>query len=511
MLQSAFMYERLDFEPVRGMRDHLPLDQGRLEAVRAILDQTLDAWGYQPIDLPVLERRELYLKKSGEELAGKLYDFVHQGRGLALRPEWTASVLRAYLRGLQSEPLPVRLRYCGPVFRYERPQRMTYRQFTQVGVELIGGPAPRADAESIAVACAGLAAAGVKDWTLTLGHVGVARALLAGLNLPERTASQLLWSMERLRRGDEAAVRPQFRGDEDEANFDLGPLVELPDDQLADLLATTVRAMGLSLDSTSRPPDAIIQRLIRKLRRADPQPRIEQALASLRRLSDAQGAPDYAFDVAARLLSELGLPPDQLDELREIVDLLVGQSTAIPNLVVDLGLSRGLHYYSGMIFEIEGPDGLQLCGGGRYDELVAALHAPQSGAARRAQVPAVGFAYGLERVVARAEIAPAEGRPTAMVAAPDGAFLVAMQVAESLRRQGYRTLLDVRSRSLQANLRDAERRGCRVLVSLETADGAATWHDLPSAGTPLQSRSIVLAELMDIPAANPARNGGARA
>ena len=136
------MYERLDFEPVRGMRDHLPADQTRLHALRDTLERVLDDWGYEPIDLPVLERRELYLKKSGEELVGKLYDFVHSGRTLALRPEWTASVLRAYLKSLQSDPLPVRLRYAGPVFRYERPQRITYRQFTQVGVELIGGAAP---------------------------------------------------------------------------------------------------------------------------------------------------------------------------------------------------------------------------------------------------------------------------------------------------------------------------------------------------------------------------------
>src|SRR3712207_4425917 len=174
------MLERVDLEPVRGMRDHLPPEQARLAATRAVLEGVLDSWGYDPIDLPILERRELYLRKSGEDLVGKLYDFVFQGRGLALRPEWTASVLRAYLRSLQSAPLPVRLRYSGPVFRYERPQRVTYRQFTQVGVEMIGGTAPRADAEVISLACAGLRSVGVTGWKVTLGHVGVARALLSG-------------------------------------------------------------------------------------------------------------------------------------------------------------------------------------------------------------------------------------------------------------------------------------------------------------------------------------------
>ena len=113
------------FEPVRGMHDVLPAQHDQLAAVRAALGDELHRWGYQMLDLPVLERRELYLQKSGEELGGKLYDFVHHGRHLALRPEWTASVMRAYVQALQSEPLPLRLAYSGPVFRYERPQRTT--------------------------------------------------------------------------------------------------------------------------------------------------------------------------------------------------------------------------------------------------------------------------------------------------------------------------------------------------------------------------------------------------
>ena len=476
MLQCPAMYERLDFEPVRGMRDHLPADQTRLHALRDTLERVLDDWGYEPIDLPVLERRELYLKKSGEELVGKLYDFVHSGRTLALRPEWTASVLRAYLKSLQSDPLPVRLRYAGPVFRYERPQRITYRQFTQVGVELIGGAAPRGDAEIIALACRGLREAGATGWTLTIGHVGIARALLAGLKLPERIASQLLWSMERLRRGDEQGLRAQLQAEHQPDTFELGPLVDLPDEQLSELLTGTMRAMGLSLENSSRSPEAVVERLIRKLRRADPQPRIEQALQSLQRLSQARGAPAYALRVATDLLGELGLGLEHIAELRAIIDLVVEQGIEPPQLIVDLGLSRGLHYYSGMIFEIESDGssgaGMQLCGGGRYDDLVGAL---QPGGARRLNVPAVGFAYGLERVAAQAPELVTPQKPLLMVAAPEAGYALAMRAAAALRERGFRVLLDARDRSPQANLRDAERRGCRALV---TASGSGDDHDL---------------------------------
>ena len=143
-------------EAVRGMHDLLPAEQQAIERVRTTLLATIGSHGYQSIDLPIIEQRDLYMRKLGEELAGKLYEFSFGGRDLVLRPEWTASVLRAYVAHLQDQPLPLRLSYAGPVFRYERPQRHTYRQFAQVGVELIGGPAPRADAEVLALACAAL-------------------------------------------------------------------------------------------------------------------------------------------------------------------------------------------------------------------------------------------------------------------------------------------------------------------------------------------------------------------
>ena len=168
-------------EPARGMRDVLPADLAPQLATLARLEQVFASYGYQPIDLPIIEQRDLYGRKLGEELVGKIYEFSFNGRELALRPEWTASVLRAYVGRMQDQPLPLRLRYAGPVFRNERPQRATYRQFTQAGVELIGGPVPRADAECIALACGGLDAAGVRSYRVRIGHIGLVRQLLRAL------------------------------------------------------------------------------------------------------------------------------------------------------------------------------------------------------------------------------------------------------------------------------------------------------------------------------------------
>ena len=465
-------------EPVRGMRDVLPQQQRVLAEVRAQLEAELKCWGYEMVDLPILERRELYLKKSGEELVGKLYDFVYQGRNLALRPEWTASVLRAYVRELQSEPLPLRLAYSGPVFRYERPQRATFRQFTQVGGELVGGPAPLGDAEVVALACRGLERVGVEDYALTVGHIGIVRALLSGLGLAERTANVLLWNMERLRDGNLEPIRQQLADVHDDELFDLGPLAELPDDQLESLLLTMLRAVGLRLDNSTRPPEAIVGRLVRKLRRVDPQPHVERALGLLERLANTRGEPDTALEELDALFAAERIDRAPIVELAGIIEVLRAYGAG-QRLTVDAGLGRGLHYYTGLIFEINASDGLQLCGGGRYDDLVAVLGG-------RGPVPAIGFAYGLERVAAASSMGRMPTNSVVIVMADSGRpanYPSLLSTAERLRARGYVAIIDVRGRSLGANVRDAARRGAAaVVVCDERAPEIVRWHDLAERG-----------------------------
>jgi histidyl-tRNA synthetase len=479
-------------DPVRGMQDVLPQQQRAHARTQTLLEAEIAQWGYQKLDLPILERRELYLKKSGEELVGKLYDFVHHGRSLALRPEWTASVLRAYLHELQSEPLPLRLAYSGPVFRYERPQRMTYRQFTQVGVELIGGAAPRADAEVILLACRGLDRVGAGAYTITIGHIGVIRALLQGLGLADRTANLLLWNMERLRQGRADLIREQLADAHGDELFDLGPLAGLPDEQLEALLLTMLRAVGQRLDNTTRAPEAIVARLVRKLRRDDPQPRVERALGLMEQLAQTRGEPAAALDQLAALFAAEQIDPAPIAELRAILELLDAQLAAQPGprptITVDAGLGRGLHYYTGLIFEINTADGIQLCGGGRYDDLLTSLGG-------KTATPAIGFAYGLERVAAAAAPPePPESPAVLVMAAAPEHFSAALAAADRLRARGYAAMVDLRDRTISANVRDAARRGAQAVA---ICDGAAPeqvrWYTLAD-------RHEQLLRLSDLPA-----------
>ncbi|GIV94008.1 ATP phosphoribosyltransferase regulatory subunit [Chloroflexus aurantiacus] len=457
---------------VRGMRDVHPAEFAHGRYIQRILEQTMAGYGYQMIDTPVIEHRELYLRKLGEDLVGKVYEFSFGGRDLALRPEWTASVLRAYVASMQDQPLPLRLSYAGPVFRYERPQRYTYRQFTQVGGEIIGGLPPRADAEVIALACAGLQAVGVTEYTVRIGHIGLARELLSRFALPERTRGLLVWSLERLRAEGVAPVRERVL-----ANLGTPPEgLELPagldDEQAARWLERVLAAMQIDLRTGTRSPAEVLQRLLRTLRRADEQPLVEAALEQLARLAAISGPPEHAIPLLADLP---GSESAAFRELQAILNILAAYHIPAERVVIDGALGRGLHYYTGLIFEIYDREGNQLCGGGRYDDLVSALGGRQA-------TPAVGFAYGLERVTAAATTGSGDSPITVLVAAvSDDDYPYALHVAERLRAGGYIVVLDVRGRSVKDNLRDATRRNYSAVVIVGAAERAGEyviWRDL---------------------------------
>jgi len=139
---------------VRGMNDLLPADAPLWEAFEARAIDVLRAYGYQQIRTPIVEHTALFTRGIGEVtdiVEKEMYSFVDQlnGENLTLRPEATASVVRACIEHSLLYDAPRRLWYMGPMFRHERPQRGRYRQFHQVGAEALGFPGPDVDAEQI--------------------------------------------------------------------------------------------------------------------------------------------------------------------------------------------------------------------------------------------------------------------------------------------------------------------------------------------------------------------------
>jgi histidyl-tRNA synthetase len=159
------------------MRDLLPDQTPTWALLEVAARLTAQRYGYQRIVTPLLEATDLFAHGVGEgtDIVDKeMYTFTDKGdRSLSLRPEATASVLRAYFEGgLHQAPQPVRLWYEGPMFRYDRPQAGRYRQFFQFGAEAIGDPSPGLDVELIAMSSDWLTASGVKGVSLQLNSVG---------------------------------------------------------------------------------------------------------------------------------------------------------------------------------------------------------------------------------------------------------------------------------------------------------------------------------------------------
>ncbi|MDI6872795.1 histidine--tRNA ligase [Candidatus Solincola sp.] len=143
-----------DFRAPRGTQDVLPPESERWRRVLDLAHRLFHAYGYREIILPVMEYTEVFARGLGEGtdiVRKEMFTFLDKGgRSLTLRPEATAGVARAFVQHrLDKGGLPVKLYYCGPMFRHERPQAGRYRQFHQLGVELIGSPYPSADAEVI--------------------------------------------------------------------------------------------------------------------------------------------------------------------------------------------------------------------------------------------------------------------------------------------------------------------------------------------------------------------------
>ena len=163
---------------VKGTYDVLPERQPAWRHLRATATRVLGRAGVNEIVTPVFEHSEVFDRSVGESadlvVQKEMYRLTDRGgRSLTLRPEFTASVLRAYVEhGMHTRPTPVKLWSLGPAFRAENVQRGRFRQFHQLNCEFLGLPGPLVDAEAIALLHQLLAELGLGDLTVALGSVG---------------------------------------------------------------------------------------------------------------------------------------------------------------------------------------------------------------------------------------------------------------------------------------------------------------------------------------------------
>lgn len=450
------------------MRDLLPDTYQQQRHISERLQGFFSQAGYASVDVPVLERSDLFLSSFRQELWQNLYTFRLHNRDHCLRPEYTASICRLYLDQYQQQPLPLRLQYAGPVFRYEAPGRGRYRQHTQLGIELFGGHPSAADAEMLQLACDALLELGISAYRLELGHIGVASNFINRLHLDDHAAYLLLSLMEQISRSEEGEHKARTRlealyphEEAQPANPIITAVGQTPVNGEPRYLSSLLNGLSIAFSDDSNRQE-IIERFTWKMGRSEQRRQILYALEFLRELHAVAGAPPEVFTALRTLLERYELDASPLQELEQLVEIMVQSGVAREQIRLNLALGRGVSYYTGLVFEIHAQeaDGFetQICGGGRYDALIRAIGGAQD-------IRACGFAFGLERLQTLLTPNPVAQKTRLLivpVSQPDLPY--ALHIARLLRAGGQPAELEVMGHGVSAALKSASKQEIPLAV-----------------------------------------------
>lgn len=360
--------ENLLLEIPYGTRDFLPGEASQKRKLENRLANLFASWGYEEVSTPVMEYLDTLVMGSGESIEEHLFKFFDSGnRTLALRHEMTTPIARLVTGRLKEAPLPLKLSYVGSVYRHEQTQAGRQCEFYQGGVELIGSDTPAADAEIIALAIETLRCAGLQNFRLCLGHVDYAQGLTVEYQLTEEQKEKIKHTIE---------------------------------------AKNLVRLQKL----TEKFPLSPTQR------------------KTLNEIPLLYG--DREILIKAKELAHNNRSYAALENLTEIYSILTHYGLT-EYVSFDLGMIRDFGYYTGMVFEVYVPTlGYPLCGGGRYDNLLAGFGK---------DCPATGFAVGIERLMLALKDSHAKvpgNPPKVYVAYAEGKIAEAVAAASSLRAAG---------------------------------------------------------------------------
>ena len=381
-------------QPVRGMVDWTPDKYYALLTVARKMSAVAEAYGYRAIETPALEHFEVLKAKAGEEVVNEIYYFRDKA-GRELGLRFDMTVPVARVVSYRVDlPKPIRLYYFTKVWRYDEPQFGRFREFHQFGVEHIGSGGVEADAEVIAVSLRALEAVGSADYT---AHVS-----------DRRIMDNILES------------RGVGRSREDVLRI-LDKRGKVPDEELVKMLM----GRGLSKD-------------------------IAEDLVNIANVNTP-------IMEAAHTLSELRVRKDLVDYVESLATLLNDYGLA-NRAVLDLGIVRGLDYYTGFVYEIYVKDfKLAVGGGGRYDDLVR-IYSGQD-------MPATGFAIGVERVMMALNIQQNPPKVDYYIyPISREQYSLAVRISENLRRRGLSVVLDVGKPSLRSALEYASKIGVSKFI-----------------------------------------------
>lgn len=369
----------MEFVRPRGTRDFLFEEMKRRKEVESILRKVFENYAYQEIKTPLFEDLTLFTTKSGDEIVDQLYNFKDKSqRELTLRPEITAPVARLYLNELQKTAKPIKLYYYGSCFRYERPQKGRFRQFWQFGCELIGAKSPEGEAEIIAMCNESLEKLGINDAEIHINHLGIIRALFEHFKIDGKTQREIMVIVDK---GDKELLKESLIGENQVIN----------NTELNNILIQLIEIVG---------GKSILSKL-------------------------------------ENLLNDYEEVKKPLNELKLFIETL--ESFDVDNYALNLGVARGLDYYTRIVFEVYVPKlgaQKQVCGGGTYS-LIKVFGGEE--------VESTGFAFGFDRLMNAINITEEEKPIVDVFVAPISkeTKLISYKIAQNLRKNGIPTEVDL--------------------------------------------------------------------
>jgi len=283
-------------------------EKARLKrSVESVVTRVFEGWSYEEMIPPIFDYMHVFERGIGAELGKKVYRFLdREGNVLALRPEFTSLVAKTVASRMSQAPKPIRLYYSGEVLRYEPPRGGQQREFSQIGLEHIGGSHLEADVEVLVVAIEVLSSLGLKEFQINLGHMEYFSGIAGRIGFAPPV-------LQRLRE-----------------------LIDIKD-------KTGLTAELNQLNLTHRRREILMV------------------------MPDLTGGREV-LQRARRLVSNARSVP-ALDHLERIAKTLSSLGYG-RHLTLDLSEVRGLDYYTGMVFRIFVPGlGFEVGGGGRYDKL----------------------------------------------------------------------------------------------------------------------------------------------
>lgn len=369
---------------ITGTKDILPSEIAKWYYLETIVKEIFSKFNYKEIRTPIFENTSLFARGIGEAtdiVSKEMYTFLDRsGESLTLRPELTASVVRAFIEhSLEKKQSLNKIFYIGPMFRQERPQAGRFRQFHQFGAEALGSSDPLLDAEMIIMAFDILNKLGLKNLEVKINSLGV------------------------------PSEREEYK--------------KILRDYLKLFLSK------LSDESKKRLETNVL------------------------RIFDSKDQRDIEIMKNAPLLID-HLQKESIEHFEIVKSVLT--KAEVP-FIVEPSLVRGLDYYTHTTFEIVSKSvGSQsaLCGGGRYNGLIKELGG--------SDLPGVGFAAGMERILLACEnensfSLPEEKIDLYIITLDKTKYEISFDLSLKLRRKGITVELDYLSRSVKAQMREANK------------------------------------------------------